>query len=119
MLRIYPYVLGVFIPENAILLATHQQVLGLTQSSPSMQDKDSFLWATLRFRQQYFTDSNLSVVENSNNQWFFLLNHANGKLYGFDAIEARYTKNYRPLLQPERDGFIEYLHRFVENFLRD
>lgn len=51
--------------------------------------------ATFQFRQRYFTDLRLSVVENSNNPWFFLLNHTNGKRHGFDAIEAQYIKNYR------------------------
>ncbi|MEM9103591.1 MAG: SMI1/KNR4 family protein [Pseudomonadota bacterium] len=108
-----------FLREVGFLHIYQHQVLGLSQTPPNVYDKNSFLWATLQFRQQYFTDPRLSVVENSNNQWFFLLNHVDGKLYGFDAIEAKYTKNYRPLLQPEPDSFTDYLHRFVDNFLRD
>ncbi|MEM9102282.1 MAG: SMI1/KNR4 family protein [Pseudomonadota bacterium] len=108
-----------FLRRFGFLHIHHHRILGLTQSAPSVHDKHSFLWATLQFRQRYFTDPRLSVVENNNNQWFFLLNHANGKLYGFDAIEAKYTKNYRPLLQPEPDNFTDYLHRFIENFLTD
>ncbi|MEM9103197.1 MAG: SMI1/KNR4 family protein [Pseudomonadota bacterium] len=106
-----------FLRQFGFLQIHQHHVLGLSQSSPSAHDKHSFLWATLRFRQQYFNDARLSVVENSNDQWFFLLNHADGKLYGFDAIEAKYKKNYYPLLQPEPTSFMEYLHEFVQGFL--
>lgn len=104
-----------FLQQVGFLRIGQHHILGLTQRTPSIHDKESFLWATLQFRQQYFDDSCLSVLENNHNQWFVLLNHTNGKLYGFDAIEAKYKSHYRLLLQPEQETFSEYVYRRLQH----
>ncbi|MEM9103232.1 MAG: SMI1/KNR4 family protein, partial [Pseudomonadota bacterium] len=72
-----------FLKKFGFLQINQRRIQGLSQKTPSIYDEDSFLWATRKFREQYIHDPHLSVLENCNDQWYFLLNHANGKLYGF------------------------------------
>ncbi|MEM9101979.1 MAG: SMI1/KNR4 family protein [Pseudomonadota bacterium] len=93
-------------------------VLGLSQASPSIHDKNSFLGETLQFRQKYLKDSHFSVIENCDDQWYFLLHHGNGKVYSFDPLQAKHTPNAQDLVMPEKESFTDYLHHFIENFIR-
>ncbi|MEM9102745.1 MAG: SMI1/KNR4 family protein [Pseudomonadota bacterium] len=104
-----------FLQTLGYLKVGRTKICGIDRTSIFASNCHSCIWETLKFRRCYSLSSQFTVIENCNNQWYFLLNHHNGKLYGFDALETRQGYLYQTALAVEHHHFFDYLVAVLEN----